>query len=101
MAANGYPGAYQKGSEIRGLAEAARGRRRARSSTPRTEARDGRIFATGGRVLNVCAVGKTVREAQARAYEAIARIDWPGGFCRKDIGWRAIAREAAADKPSS
>ena len=43
--------------------------------------------------LNVTARGKTVAEAQARAYAAIAKIDWPGGFCRKDIGWRAIARE--------
>ncbi len=97
MAANGYPGAYQKGSEIRGLADAARVEG-VEIFHAATEARDGRIFSTGGRVLNVCAVGKTVREAQARAYEAIARIDWPGGFCRKDIGWRAIVREAAADK---
>ena len=50
-------------------------------------------------MLNISAIGKTVREAQAQAYEAIARIDWPGGFCRKDIGWRAIAREAG--KPAS
>ena len=56
--------------------------------------RDGdRILADGGRVLNVTALGKTVREAQQRAYEAIAKIDWPGGFCRRDIGWRAVARE--------
>ena len=52
-----------------------------------------RLLANGGRVLNVTARGKTVAEAQARAYAAIAKIDWPGGFCRKDIGWRAIARE--------
>ena len=50
-------------------------------------------------IRKLSANGKTVREAQARAYEAIARIDWPGGFCRKDIGWRAIAREAG--KPAS
>jgi phosphoribosylamine--glycine ligase len=100
MAANGYPGSYQKGSEIRGLADATRVEG-VEIFHAATESRDGRIFATGGRVLNVSAVGKTVREAQARAYEAIARIDWPGGFCRKDIGWRAVAREAAADKPSS
>ena len=98
MAANGYPGPYQKGSEIKGLADAARVEG-VEIFHAATEARDGRILSTGGRVLNVCAVGRTVREAQARAYEAIARIDWPGGFCRKDIGWRAIAREAAADKP--
>ena len=99
MAANGYPGEYQKGSEIKGLAEAATVKG-VEIFHAATEARDGRIFASGGRVLNVSATGKTVREAQARAYEAITRIDWPGGFCRKDIGWRAIARETAG-KPSS
>ena len=44
-------------------------------------------------MLNVCALGKTVREAQARAYEAVDRIKWPEGFCRRDIGWRAVERE--------
>ena len=53
---------------------------------------EGGIVANGGRVLNVCALGKTVAEAQARAYAAVDRIDWPGGFCRRDIGWRAIER---------
>ena len=58
--------------------------------------RDGdRILADGGRVLNVTARGKTVAEAQARAYAAVARIDWPGGFYRRDIGWRAVEREKA------
>ena len=55
-----------------------------------------RLLAHGGRVLNVTARGKTVAEAQARAYAAVARIDWPGGFYRRDIGWRAIEREKAA-----
>src|SRR6185503_3803352 len=99
MASNGYPGAYKKGSEIRGLAEAAKVQG-VEIFHAGTEARDGRIFATGGRALNVSASGKTVREAQSRAYEAIARIDWPGGFYRKDIGWRAIARETETDKRS-
>ena len=58
-----------------------------------TKADGDRILANGGRVLNVCARGKTVREAQARAYAAVDRIKWPDGFCRRDIGWRAIARE--------
>jgi phosphoribosylamine--glycine ligase len=97
MASNGYPGAYHKGSEIKGLAEASKVEG-VEIFHAGTEARDGRIFASGGRVLNVSAIGKTVREAQSRAYEAIARIDWPGGFCRKDIGWRAIARETGTDK---
>ena len=61
-----------------------------------TKIADGkRILANGGRVLNVCARGKSVREAQARAYAAVDRITWPEGFCRRDIGWRAIAREQA------
>jgi phosphoribosylamine---glycine ligase len=91
MAAKGYPGAYAKGSEIRGLAAAA--------AMPGveifhagTEARDGRIYANGGRVLNITATGKTVAEAQARVYAAVAKLDWPEGFCRSDIGWRAIGR---------
>jgi phosphoribosylamine--glycine ligase len=56
-------------------------------------AKDGRILANGGRVLNICAVGKTVAEAQRRAYEAVDCIHWPEGFCRRDIGWQAVARE--------
>ncbi|HYM18957.1 MAG TPA: phosphoribosylamine--glycine ligase [Micropepsaceae bacterium] len=94
MAANGYPGAYAKGSEIRGLDKAGKvdGVEIFHAGTV---ARDGKILANGGRVLNVSALGKTVREAHDRAYAAIARIDWPGGFCRHDIGWRAIAREGA------
>jgi phosphoribosylamine--glycine ligase len=97
LAAKGYPGAYRKGSEIKGLGEAAQVEG-VEIFHAGTEARDGRILSTGGRVLNVTAVGKTVREAQARAYEAIARIDWPDGFCRRDIGWRAVSRETSAAK---
>ncbi|WP_323055506.1 phosphoribosylglycinamide synthetase C domain-containing protein, partial [Brucella intermedia] len=51
------------------------------------------IIANGGRVLNVTAIAGTVAEAQARAYEAVKRIDWPEGFYRSDIGWRAVERE--------
>jgi phosphoribosylamine--glycine ligase len=92
MAANGYPGAYGTGSEIRGIAEAA--------SMPGVEIfqagtrrEDGRILAAGGRVLNVAATGENVTAAQKRAYEAVDRIDWPQGFCRRDIGWRAVECE--------
>ena len=92
MAARGYPGAYEKGSEIRGLAEAAMVEG-VEIFHAGTELRGGKLLSAGGRVLNICALGRDVREAQARAYEAVARIDWPGGFCRRDIGWRAIARE--------
>ena len=89
MAANGYPGAYQKGSEIRGL-----------DSLPEnsasmvfhagTRADAGRILANGGRVLNVTARGETLAQAHQRAYAMVDGIDWPGGFCRRDIGWRAL-----------
>ncbi len=94
MAANGYPGPPQLGSEIKGLdaAAATEGVEIFHAATKR----DGdRILANGGRVLNVTARANTVAEAQARAYAAIAKIDWPGGFCRSDIGWRAVAREKA------
>jgi len=92
LAAKGYPGAVEKGSEIRGL--------------DRAEALDDvivfhagtkqdadRILANGGRVLNVTALGRTITDAQAKAYEAVSKIDWPDGFCRRDIGWRAVERE--------
>ena len=94
MAANGYPGAYEKGSEIRGLDDAARVED-VEIFHAGTIARERRIFANGGRVLNICALGRDVSEARARAYEAVRRIDWPGGFYRHDIGWRAVAREEA------
>jgi phosphoribosylamine--glycine ligase len=92
MAAQGYPGDYAEGSEIRGM-DAARAIEGVEVFHAGTR-RDGeRILATGGRVLNVTARGRTLAEARARAYEAVARIDWPGGFCRSDIGWRALHRE--------
>ena len=91
MAAKGYPGAYEKGGEIRGLDEAEDDDSVAvfHAGTGR---RDGRIVAAGGRVLGVTATGRDVAEARAAAYRAVDRIDWPGGFCRRDIGWRALAR---------
>jgi phosphoribosylamine--glycine ligase len=92
MAAKGYPGNYAKGTPIEGLDEAARVEG-VEIFHAGTIADGARILANGGRVLNVCARGKNVREAQARAYQAIDRIVWPDGFCRRDIGWRAIARE--------
>jgi phosphoribosylamine--glycine ligase len=92
MAAKGYPGLYARGTVIEGLDEAGTvdGVEIFHAGTA---AQDGKILATGGRVLNVSAVGKTVRDAQKRAYEAISLIRWPEGFCRHDIGWRAIERE--------
>lgn len=94
MASKGYPGSYQKGHVIHGLEEAAR-LPGVQIFHAGTERRDGRIVAVGGRVLNVTATGKTVLEAQARAYAAVDVIHWEGAFSRRDIGWRAIARERA------
>jgi phosphoribosylamine--glycine ligase len=92
MAAKGYPGDYGKGSVIEGLAEAAQVEA-VEIFHAGTKADGGRILANGGRVLNVSARGATVREAQARAYAAVDRIRWAEGFCRRDIGWRAVVRE--------
>lgn len=88
MASNGYPGDYVKNTVIRGLSDAA--------SLPDTmifhagtAEKDGQIVATGGRVLGVTALGETAAQAQKNAYRAVDAIDWPEGFCRRDIGWRA------------
>ncbi len=92
MAADGYPGSVNTGSVISGLdiASAMDGVQVFHAGTRR----DGdRILANGGRVLNVTGIGRTVSEAQALAYKAVDVIDWPEGFCRRDIGWRAIERE--------
>jgi phosphoribosylamine--glycine ligase len=90
MAAKGYPGAYENGSEIKGLGQA--------GADPHVEIfhagtrrEGGRILADGGRVLGVTARGRDIREAQSRAYAAIDKILWPGGFYRRDIGWRALS----------
>ena len=94
MATRGYPGPYPKGSSIHGLEKAA--------SVDGvvvfhagTAISDGACVAAGGRVLGVTARGASVAEAQRQAYQAVALIDWPEGFCRRDIGWRAIARASA------
>ncbi|MGD9769130.1 MAG: phosphoribosylamine--glycine ligase [Pseudolabrys sp.] len=92
MAAKGYPGTYEKNTVIDGL-DAAAQLEGVEIFHAGTAARDGQIVATGGRVLNVCGIGKSVCEAQTRAYAAVDAIRWPGGFCRRDIGWRAIERE--------
>ena len=92
MAAKGYPGDYRKGGRIEGLDDAAKidGVEIFHAGTL---AKDGAILANGGRVLNVCALGKTVTEVQARAYAAIDRINWTDGFCRRDIAWQAVEQE--------
>ncbi|MGE0753596.1 MAG: phosphoribosylamine--glycine ligase [Alphaproteobacteria bacterium] len=90
MAAKGYPGVYEKGTIINGLDKTA--------TLPDvkifhagTSIRDGKTVATGGRVLGVTALGKTIKEAQVNAYRAVDLIEWPEGYCRRDIGWRAVA----------
>jgi phosphoribosylamine---glycine ligase len=91
MAANGYPGTPEKGGAIGGIAAAeATGARVFHAGTALT---DGQLVANGGRVLNVTALGPTVAEAQAAAYRAVDALDFPTGFCRRDIGWREVARE--------
>ena len=89
MATKGYPGSYEKGTPIRGLD------RLPESSFEMvfhagTAERDGRIIATGGRVLACTGRGATLAEAHDRAYALVDAIDWPDGFCRRDIGWRAL-----------
>ncbi len=91
MAAEGYPGSYDKGTEIKGLDEA--GNVDGVTVFHAGTKRDGdKLLAVGGRVLNVTAMAPTVAEAQKKAYEAVDKIDWPEGFCRRDIGWRAVKR---------
>jgi phosphoribosylamine--glycine ligase len=91
MAAKGYPGPVAKGSVINGVEEASA--ECLEIFQAGTALEDGRLVVAGGRVLNVTATGPTVSAARERAYAAIARIDWPEGFCRRDIGWRAVERE--------
>jgi phosphoribosylamine--glycine ligase len=94
LAAKGYPGSYATGSPIRGLEEAAA--QGAQIFHAGTRMGAGGLEAAGGRVLNVAALGGDVAAAQAAAYRAVDRIDWADGFCRRDIGWRAVEREKKA-----
>ncbi len=91
MAAKGYPGKATTGGFIGGLA----GLNSADTHVfhAGTAMQEGMTIATGGRVLNITATGSSVSEAQARAYAAVDKVEWPDGFCRRDIGWRAIERE--------
>jgi phosphoribosylamine--glycine ligase len=89
MAAKGYPGPYAKGSAIEGL-DAAGAIEGAQIFHAGTKLDGGHIVANGGRVLDVCALGENVAQAQQRAYSAVDKINWPDGFCRRDIGWRAV-----------
>ena len=93
MAAKGYPGAYQRGSEIGGI-EAADAIENVIVFHAGTRQDGPRYLADGGRVLNVTGLGPSIADAQRLAYEAVAAIDWPEGFCRSDIGWRAVGQDA-------
>ncbi|MBN7762654.1 phosphoribosylamine--glycine ligase [Nitratireductor aquibiodomus] len=92
LAANGYPASPEKGTAIHGL-EAAAADENVEIFHAGTALKDGVLVANGGRVLNVTALGASVTEAQQNAYRAVDLIDWPEGFCRRDIGWRAVERE--------
>lgn len=94
MAAKGYPGAYENGTPIGSLTDAAATEGVTIFHAGTATAGEG-LVATGGRVLGVTALGDTVATAQRCAYEAVDRVDWPGGFCRRDIGWRAVLPETA------
>ena len=95
MATNGYPATPEKGGAIGGIAAAeADGAKVFHAGT--ALGGDGGLVANGGRVLNITALGASVTQAQARAYKAVDAIDFPAGFCRRDIGWREVAREAGA-----
>ena len=91
MATKGYPDSYPRGSEIRGL-EAASKVEGVQIFHAGTKADGKRILANGGRVLNVTALGTTVEQARERAYKAVGLIDWPAGFYRRDIAWRAVRK---------
>ncbi len=93
MAAKGYPGTPEKGGKIGGIERAEAGG--AKVFHAGTALRDGHLVAHGGRVLSVTQRGQSVAEAQHKAYLAVDEIDFPTGFCRRDIGWREIARESA------
>ncbi|CCF18188.1 Phosphoribosylamine--glycine ligase [Pseudorhizobium banfieldiae] len=89
MASKGYPGSYDKNTPIGPLPKTAD---HAKIFHAGTALKDGGLVATGGRVLNVTATGRTVAEAQAKAYALVDQISWENGFCRRDIGWRAVDR---------
>ncbi len=90
MATKGYPGPHSKFSEIRSMPKE---RPDMKIFHAGTTLKEGKLLATGGRVLNITTTGASVLEAQVKAYQAVGEIDWPEGFCRFDIGYRAIARE--------
>ncbi|KAL5571253.1 hypothetical protein UlMin_020850 [Ulmus minor] len=99
MASNGYPGSYEKGTVIRNLDEAEHVAPSVKVFHAGTALdKDGNFVAVGGRVLGVTAQGKDLEEARDRAYQAVEEINWPGGFYRRDIGWRALPQTICDQK---
>jgi len=92
MASKGYPGSYEKNTPIASIPEAGEG---AKVFHAGTALKDGQLVATGGRVLNVTATGTSVSDAKRHAYALLDQVEWDNGFCRRDIGWRAVEREKA------
>lgn len=97
LATEGYPGNYAKGSIIRGLEEANAIEGVTVYHAGTAEDSRGNVVSSGGRVLGVTANGSSILDAQTRAYSGVDAIDWPEGFCRRDIGWRAVSREQGVD----
>ena len=96
MAAKGYPGAYQKNTPINGLDMTMEVKNATVFHAGTAKDDSGQLLSIGGRVLGVTALGEDIEEAQRRAYMAVDKIDWPEGFCRRDIGWRALKASKAA-----
>ncbi|MCB1721516.1 MAG: phosphoribosylamine--glycine ligase, partial [Alphaproteobacteria bacterium] len=96
MATKGYPGSYPKNTVIKGLEDTAEVKDVTVFHAGTAKDKSGQIVSTGGRVLGITALGETIAEAQRRAYMGVNKINWPDGFCRKDIGWRALKAEEAA-----
>jgi len=92
MAAEGYPGEYKKNTVIRGFSEALEVKNTMIFHAGTAHNAQSEVIAIGGRVLGVTALGQDIAEAQRRAYMAVNRIKWPEGFCRRDIGWRALKK---------
>jgi phosphoribosylamine--glycine ligase len=99
MAASGYPDAPQRGGQIKGLERAAAVPDVQLFHAGTEQDAEGRIRANGGRVLAVCATGATLQQARDRAYEAVDLIDWPTGFCRRDVGWRGLLDRPEGSTP--
>lgn len=99
MASKGYPGSYEKGTVIRNLEEAEHVAPSVKVFHAGTGLdSEGNFVSTGGRVLGVTAQGKDLEEARDRAYQAVEQINWPGGFYRRDIGWRALPQKEFVTK---